>query len=82
MPNGQPAENLPPQTKESLLRFLHSVYNEMNDTANRRNMLEQLVLFYGKPQDWHDLFQLARNEKGLPTNSNSISCGFGCWSAI
>jgi len=65
MPNGQPAENLPPQTKESLLRFLHSVYNEMNDTANRRNMLEELVLFYGKPQDWHDLFQLARNEKGL-----------------
>src|SRR5882672_10430266 len=65
MPNGQPAENLPPQTKESLLRFLHSVYNEMNDTANRRNILEELVLFYGKPQDWHDLFQLARNEKGL-----------------
>ncbi len=65
MPNGQPAETLPPPTKESLLRFLQSVYNEMNDSANRRNMLEQLVLFYGKPQDWHDLFQLARNEKGL-----------------
>jgi hypothetical protein len=65
MPNGQPADSLPPQTKESLLRFLHSVYNEMNDTANRRNILEELVLFYGKPQDWHDLFQLARNEKGL-----------------
>jgi hypothetical protein len=65
MPSGQPAESLPPPTKESLLRFLHSVYNEMNDSANRRNILEQLVLLYGKPQDWHDLFQLARNEKGL-----------------
>jgi hypothetical protein len=37
----------------------------MNDSVNRRNMLEQLVLYYGKPQYWHDLLQLARNEKGL-----------------
>jgi len=44
---------------------MQNLYNEMNDAANRRNMLEQLVLYYGKPQYWHDLLQLARNEKGL-----------------
>jgi len=53
------------QPREDLLQFQQSVYNEMNDSVNRRNMLEQLVLYYGKPQYWHDLFQLARNEKGL-----------------
>ena len=53
------------QPSEPLLRFLQATYNEMNDSVNRRNMLEQLVLYYGKPQDWHDVLQLARNEKGL-----------------
>lgn len=53
------------QPTEPLLLFMQNLYNEMNDAANRRNMLEQLVLYYGKPQYWHDLLQLARNEKGL-----------------
>jgi hypothetical protein len=37
----------------------------MNDAANRRAALEQLVANYPKPQYWHDLLQLARNERGL-----------------
>ncbi len=50
---------------EETLRLAAAIYYEMGDPVGRRNTLEQLVLFYGKPQDWHDLFQLARNEKGL-----------------
>jgi hypothetical protein len=50
---------------ENTLRFVVATNFEMGDTVGRRAALEQLVLYYGKPQDWHDLFQLARNEKGL-----------------
>ncbi len=53
------------QPREDLLLFLQATYNEMNDAVKRRDALEQLVLFYGKPQYWHDLLQLARNERGL-----------------
>lgn len=53
------------QPREDLLLFLQATYNEMNDAVKRRDALEQLVLYYGKPQYWHDLLQLARNEKGL-----------------
>jgi predicted Zn-dependent protease len=53
------------QPREDLLLFLQATYNEMNDAAKRRDALEQLVLYYGKPQYWHDLLQLARNERGL-----------------
>ena len=37
----------------------------MNDAANRRTTLEQLAANYPKLQYWHDLLQLARNERGL-----------------
>jgi thioredoxin-like negative regulator of GroEL len=50
---------------EPLLLFLQDTYNQMNDAANRRTTLEQLVANYPKPQYWHDLLQLARNERGL-----------------
>jgi hypothetical protein len=50
---------------EPLLLFLQNTYNEMGDAANRRASLEQLVANYPKPQYWHDLLQLARNERGL-----------------
>jgi hypothetical protein len=55
---------------EDVLRLLYSVYFRMNDAANKRAMLEQLVLYYGKPQDWHDLLLLAHNEKGLSDQQN------------
>jgi len=63
----QPLLNGQGQPSENLLLFLQDIYGPAaaNDAVNRRNMLEQLVLFYGKPQYWHDLLQLARNEKGL-----------------
>jgi hypothetical protein len=50
---------------EPLLLFLQNTYNEMGDAANRRATLEQLVAAFPKPQYWHDLLQLARNERGL-----------------
>jgi hypothetical protein len=50
---------------EDTLRLVESIYYSMHDEANRRAILEQLVLDYGNPKDWHDLLQLARNEKGL-----------------
>jgi hypothetical protein len=50
---------------EQLLLFLQATYNEMGDAANRRASLEQLVANFPKPQYWHDLLQLARNERGL-----------------
>jgi len=50
---------------EETLRFVAATNFEMGNAAGRRAALEQLVLFYGKPGDWHDLLQLARNEKGL-----------------
>jgi len=53
------------QPREDLLLFLQATYNEMNDPVKRRDALEQLVLYYGKPQYWHDLLQLAKNERGL-----------------
>jgi hypothetical protein len=50
---------------ENLLLFLQDTYNQMGDAANRRASLEALVASYPKPQYWHDLLQLARNERGL-----------------
>jgi hypothetical protein len=50
---------------EDTLRFVAATNYEMGNAVGRRAALEQLVLFYGKPADWHDLLQLARNEKGL-----------------
>jgi hypothetical protein len=50
---------------ENLLLFLQATYNEMNDATNRRAVLEQLAANYPKLQYWHDLLQLARNERGL-----------------
>ena len=52
------------QPSEALLLFLQNVYNEMGDAAKRRDTLEQLVATYPKPQYWHDVLLLARNEKG------------------
>jgi hypothetical protein len=50
---------------EAALKFQQAVYFKMNDAAGRRAALEQLVTSYPKPEYWHDLLQLARNEKGL-----------------
>jgi hypothetical protein len=50
---------------EAALKFEQAVYFKMNDQAGRRAALEQLVSSYPKPEYWHDLLQLARNEKGL-----------------
>lgn len=58
----QPLRDMP---TEPLLLFLQDTYNQMNDAANRRATLEQLVANFPKPQYWHDLLQLARNERGL-----------------
>ena len=51
--------------REDVLRFLQANYFALGDINGRRNALEQLVLYYGKPEYWKDLLQLARNEKGL-----------------
>ncbi len=56
---------------EALLLFLQSVYDKMNDRPNRRASLEELVTDYPKPQYWHDLLQIARNERGL-TDEQSL----------
>ncbi len=50
---------------EAALKFEQAVYFKMNDQSGRRAALEQLVSYYPKPEYWHDLLQLARNEKGL-----------------
>jgi tetratricopeptide (TPR) repeat protein len=50
---------------ESALKFQQAVYFKMNDAVGRRGALEQLVLNYPKLEYWHDLLQLARNEKGM-----------------
>jgi len=50
---------------EAALKFEQAVYFKMNDQAGRRAALEQLVANYPKLEYWHDLLQLARNEKGL-----------------
>ena len=51
--------------REDVLKFVQANYFALNDANGRRNALEQLVLYYGKPEYWKDLLQLARNEKGL-----------------
>jgi hypothetical protein len=50
---------------EAALKFEQAVYFKMNDQTGRRAALEQLVSSYPKLEYWHDLLQLARNEKGL-----------------
>jgi tetratricopeptide (TPR) repeat protein len=50
---------------EAALQFQQATYFRLNDAVGRRASLEQLVTIYPKPQYWHDLLQLARNEKGL-----------------
>ena len=50
---------------EAALKFEQAVYFKMNDLNGRRGALEQLVTSYPKPEYWHDLLQLARNDKGL-----------------
>jgi hypothetical protein len=50
---------------EAALKFKQAVYFKMNDVNGRRAALEQLVASYPKLEYWHDLLQLARNEKGL-----------------
>ena len=50
---------------EAALKFEQAVYFKMNDQNGRRSALEQLVASYPKLEYWHDLLQLARNEKGL-----------------
>lgn len=50
---------------EEALKFEQAVYFRMNDSFRRREALEQLVTNYPKPEYWHDLLQIARNEKGL-----------------
>ena len=52
-------------SSEAALKFQQAVYFKMNDAVGRRASLEQLVTNYPKPEYWHDLLQLARNEKGL-----------------
>jgi hypothetical protein len=50
---------------EAALKFQQAVYFKLNDQNGRRAALEQLVANYPKLEYWHDLLQLARNEKGL-----------------
>jgi len=50
---------------EPLLLFLQATYNEMGDAAKRRESLEMLVANYPKPQYWHDVLLLTRNDRGL-----------------
>lgn len=50
---------------EAALKFEEAVYFKMNNLAGRRAALEQLVASYPKLEYWHDLLQLARNDKGL-----------------
>ena len=50
---------------EPALKFEQAIYFKMNNAEGRRAALEQLVSNYPKLEYWHDLLQLARNEKGL-----------------
>jgi hypothetical protein len=50
---------------EAGLKFQQALYFKMNDPVGRRAALEHLALDYPKLEYWHDLLQLARNEKGL-----------------
>jgi hypothetical protein len=50
---------------EAALKFQQAVYFKMNDAVGRRASLERLALNYPKLEYWHDLLQLARNEKGI-----------------
>jgi len=50
---------------EEALKFQQAVCFKMNDANCRRSALEQLAANYSKLEYWHDLLQLARNEKGL-----------------
>jgi tetratricopeptide (TPR) repeat protein len=50
---------------EAALKFQQAVYFKMNDAVGRRAALERLALNYPKLEYWHDLLQLARNEKGI-----------------
>ena len=50
---------------EAALKFEEAVYFKMNNLPGRRAALEQLVASYPKLEYWHDLLQLARNDKGL-----------------
>ena len=50
---------------EAALKFEQAVYFKMNDLKGRRSALEQLAAGYPKLEYWHDLLQLARNDKGL-----------------
>ncbi len=50
---------------EAALKFEEAVYFKMNNLAGRRTALEQLVTSYPRLEYWHDLLQLARNDKGL-----------------
>jgi hypothetical protein len=50
---------------EKALQFKQAINGKMNDIPGRRDALEQLTMYYPKPDYWHDLLQLARNEKGL-----------------
>lgn len=59
----QPA--LQGNASEAALKFQQALYFKMGNANGRRAALEQLVAAYPKPEYWHDLLQLARNEKGL-----------------
>lgn len=59
----QPA--LEGNASEAALKFKQAVSFKMNDIPGRRAALEQLVAAYPKPEYWHDILQIARNEKGL-----------------
>jgi hypothetical protein len=50
---------------EPALKFKQAISFKMNDVNGRRTALEQLVASYPKVEYWHDLLQLARNDKGL-----------------
>ena len=50
---------------EAALKFEQAIYFKMNNSEGRRTALEQLVANYPKLEYWHDLLQLARNERGL-----------------
>jgi len=50
---------------EAALKFKQAISFKMNDIPGRRAALEQLVASYPKLEYWHDILQIARNEKGL-----------------
>jgi len=59
----QPA--LEGNASEDALKFKQALYFKIGDVNGRRAALEQLVANYPKLDYWHDLLQLARNDKGL-----------------